>query len=260
MSLPRQKLSFSLHDEVEGRPLTPENVDLLTLHQFMGEVIALVQGDFSRAEIGQPSVSIEEGSVKLVSLVPVIIAASLHHDLAGLAGTEDLDSISPKRAEVIENWQARATKAESKRRYDVLAKAEGEATARLAVSRTSHFRHLQLDSWVHAEKYLTGRVVDLGGKTKPNVHLVLASGTSVKIDATEDQLEGAEYLYRTMTLNVSVKEHIRTGEIRQARLIDVVKPLREVDEDKLKSLWRKGKEAWAGISSPTEWVEQLRES
>lgn len=59
---------------------------------------------------------------------------------------------------------------------------------------------------------------------------------------------------------MSVKEHIRTGEIRQARLIDVVKPLKEVDEDKLKSLWRKGKEAWAGISSPTEWVEQLRQS
>lgn len=59
---------------------------------------------------------------------------------------------------------------------------------------------------------------------------------------------------------MSVKEHIRTGEIRDARLIAVVKPLREVDEDKLKALWRKGKVAWAGISSPTEWVEQLRTS
>ncbi len=47
----RQSLSFSLHDEVEGRPLTPENVDLLTLHQFMGEVIALVQGDVSRFSV-----------------------------------------------------------------------------------------------------------------------------------------------------------------------------------------------------------------
>jgi hypothetical protein len=260
VSLPRQTLSFSLHDEVEGRPLTSKNVDLLSLHQFMGEVIALVQGDFSRSEIGQPSVSIEDGSVKLVSLVPVIVAASLHHDLAGLAGTQDLDAISPKRAEVIENWQARAAKAGSKRRYDLLAEVEGEAPARLEVDHETHYRHLQLDSWVHAEKYLTGRVVDLGGKTRPNVHLVLISGESVKIDATENQLEGADYLYKTMTLNVSAKEHIRTGEIRQVRLIDVVKPLQEVDEDKLKALWRKGKEAWAGINSPTEWVEQLRES
>jgi hypothetical protein len=256
----RQTLSFSLHDEVEGRPLTPANVDLLTLHQFMGEVISLVQGDLSRAEIGQPTVAISNGSVKLVSLVPVIVAASLHQDLVRLTTSQDLDAVSQKRAEVIENWQARAAKPGSKRRYDTLAEVEGEAPARLEVTGTSHFRHLQLDSWVHAEKYLTGRVVDLGGKTRPNVHLVLASGESVKIDATENQLEGADYLYRAMTLNVSVKEHIRTGEIREARLIGVVKPLREVDEDKLKALWRKGKEAWAGISSPTEWVEQLRQS
>lgn len=260
MSSPRQTLSFSLHDEVEGGTLTPKNVDLLTLHQFMGEVIALVQGDSSRAEIGQPSVSIESGSVKLVSLVPVIVAASLHHDLKGLASGGDLDAISAKRAEVIENWQARAAKDGSSRHYDMLAEVEDETPARLEVTRETQYRHKQQDSWVHAEKYLTGRVVDLGGKTKPNVHLVLASGDSVKIEATEAQLEGADYLYKKMTLNVSVREHIRTGEIRQARLIDVVKPLKDVDEDKLKALWRKGKEAWAGINSPTEWVEKLRES
>jgi len=256
----RQSLSFSLHDEVDGRPLTPENVDLLTLHQFMGEVIALVQGDASRAEIGEPSVAIEEGSVKLVSLVSVIVAASLHHDLRELASAGDLDMISAKRSEVIESWQARAAKDGSKRSYDLLAQVDGEALAHLEVTRETQYRHKQQDSWVHAEKYLSGRVVDLGGKTKPNIHLVLTSGQSLKIDATEDQLEGADYLYKSMILNVSVKEHIRTGEIRQARLIDVVKPLREVDEDKLKTLWRKGKQAWAGISSPTEWVEQLRES
>ena len=240
--------------------LTPENVDILTLYQFMGEVISLIQGDASRAEIGQPSVSIETGSVKLISLVPVIVAAAFHQDLKALNATGDLDSISPKRAEVIEKWQARTVRDGSKLHYDLLAEVEGNSPASLKVSRETLYRHKQEDSWVTAEKYLTGRVVDLGGKTKPNVHLVLASGDSVKIDATEAQLEGANYLYKEMTLNVSVKEHIDTGEMRQARLIDVVKPLREVDEDKLKSLWRKGKEAWAGISSPTEWVEQLRES
>lgn len=260
MSLHEHSVSFSLHDEVEGRTLTPQNVDLLTLHQFMGEVISLIQGDFTRVELGQPSVAIEDGSVKLVSLVPMIIAASLHHDLAGLANTQDLDSISSKRAEVIENWQARSAKDGSKRRYNLQALVDDEAPAQLEISPATQYRHLQRDSWVNAEKYLTGRVVDLGGKTKPNVHLVLASGQSVKIEATEDQLEGADYLYKSMILNVRVKEHIRTGEIRQARLIDVVKPIKEVDEDKLKALWRKGKEAWAGISSPTEWVENLRQS
>ena len=77
-----QTLSFSLHDEMEGRPITPENVDLLTLHQFMGEVIELIQGEAKRAEMGQPSVVIEDGSVKLISVVASLVAASFHADIS----------------------------------------------------------------------------------------------------------------------------------------------------------------------------------
>jgi hypothetical protein len=36
--------------------------------------------------------------------------------------------------------------------------------------------------------------------------------------------------------------------------------LKEIDEDKLKLLWRKGRKAWAEITNPTDWVERLRES
>jgi hypothetical protein len=118
---------------MEGQPLTPKNVDLLTLHQFMGEVIDLLQGDAKRAEIGQPSVAIEDGSVKLVSIVTPLLAAAFQAD-------------------------------------------------------------------------------------------------------------------------------IRSGQMRDLRLIDVVRPLKEIDEDKRKTLWRKGRNAWAEITSPTEWVERLRES
>lgn len=255
-----QPLSFFLHDEVEGRPLTPKNVDLLTLHQFMGEVIELIQGEAKRAEMGQPSVAIEDGSVKLISMVATLVAASFQADMETLARTADLDAISSKRAQVIETWQGRSTKSDSKRRYSI---APGDKTAAdkiLQINSQSTFRHYQLDNWVRAEKYLSGRVVDLGGKTKPNIHLVLPTGESIKVDASESQLEGADYLYKAITLNVIAMEHIRTGELRELRLIDVVRPLKEIDEDKLKSLWRKGRAAWSEITSPTEWVAHLRES
>ena len=255
-----QPLAFSLFDEVEGQPLTPKNVDLLTLHQFMGEVIDLLQGDAKRAEMEQPTVAIEDGSVKLVSIVTPLLAAAFQADMQMLATSADLDSISPKRAQVIEMWQGRTTKAESKRRYSIAPDAERPDGMLVRIDRESTFRHRQLDNWVRAEKYITGRVVDLGGKTKPNVHLVLPSGESIKVEASESQLEGADYLYKAITLNVHAMEHIRSGQLRDLRLIDVVRPLKEIDEDKLKPLWQKGRNAWAEITSPTEWVERLRES
>lgn len=260
MAILGQTLAFFLHDEVEGQPLTPKNVDLLTLHQFMGEVIDLLQGEIKRAELGHPTVAIEDGSVKLLSLVPTLVAAAFQADMETLVATADLDSISPKRAQVIETWQARTTKAESKRRYSIVPDAGKPDGLKVGIDRDNPFRHRQLDNWVRAEKYITGRVVDMGGKTKPNVHLVLRSGESLKVEASESQLEGADYLYKSITLNVHAMEHIRSGQLRDLRLIDVVRPLKEIDEDKLKTLWRKGRNAWAEITSPTEWVERLRES
>jgi hypothetical protein len=255
-----QPLSFLLHDEMEGQPLTTRNIDLLTLHQFMGEVIELIQGEAKRAELGQPSVTIEDGSVKLISIVTPLVAASFLADMETLARSEDLDAISPKRAQIIEAWQSRATRADSKRRYGIVPNAERTDRGMVLVTRNSAYRHHQLDHWVRAEKYISGRVVDLGGKTKPNIHLVLPSGESIKVESSESQLEGADYLYKPITLNVSAMEHIHSGELRDLRLIDVVRPLKEIDEDKLKSLWQKGRKAWAEITNPTEWVEHLRES
>lgn len=226
----------------------------------MGEVIELIQGEAKRAELGQPSVAIEDGSVKLMSIVPALVAASFHADMDTLARTEDLDAISPKRAQIIETWQSRAVRADSKRRYSIVPNAGRADEGTVSITRESAYRHRQLDNWVRAEKYISGRVVDLGGKTKPNIHLVLPPGESVKVDASESQLEGADYLYKAMTLNVSAMEDIRNGELRNLRLIDVVRPLKEIDEDKLKSLWKKGRKSWAEITNPSEWVEHLRES
>lgn len=255
-----QPLSFSLHDEMDGRALTPENVDLLTLHQFMGEAIELIQGEAKRAEMGQPSIAIEGGSVKLVSLVATLVAASFQADMEALTRSADLDAISPKRAQIIETWQRRSTKSDSKRRYSIALDGKTKTAVTLQINQKSAFRHHQLDNWVRAEKYLSGRVVDVGGKTKPNIHLVLPSGESIKVEASESQLEGADYLYKAITLNVNAMEDIRTGQLRDLRLIDVVRPSKEIDEDKLQALWKKGRAAWSEITNPTEWVERLRES
>lgn len=226
----------------------------------MGEVIELIQGEAKRADLGQPSLSIQNGSVKLVSLVPLLVASSFQEDMLTLARTNDLDAISQKRAQIIETWQNRASRVDSKRRYSIVPYAGREDEGRVTIARESTFRHHQLDNWVRAEKYISGRVVDLGGKTKPNIHLVLPSGESVKVEASESQLEGADYLYKAITLNVTAMEHISNGQLRDLRLIDVVKPLKEIDEDRLKSLWEKGRRAWSEITNPTEWVERLRES
>lgn len=255
-----QSLFFFLHDEVDGEPLTPANIDVFTLHQFMTDVIHLVQGDFKRTDLGQPRVTISDGSVKLGLLVPAFVSATVIGEMETLQGTQDLDSVSPQRAAVIEQWQQRSVSDGSHRSYSFCHEKTLSPETILMVTASSEFRHKQRDLWVRAEKYITGRVVGIGGKTKPNIHVVVSDGRSLKVDATEDQLQGADFLYQDITLNVSAREHLQTGELRELRLIEVTKPAEEIDHVRLGNLWEKGREAWKHVGNPTEWVESLRSS
>jgi hypothetical protein len=250
-------LEFSLDDVIGGRPLTPETVDLPTLRGFLEDIEKLIKGDVPGASLSDSRVRIEKGSVKVIALVTQLLAADVRSDLSKLEQTGNLDAIQPKRAQIIEQWQMRARRSPS-RVYSVNAEA-GQRSVR--VTNTSQFQHGGENAWVSVEKYLTGKVVDLGGKQDPNVHLVLVeSGQSVRVAATEQQL-GAEkqnQLYKFVNLRVQGEQHLRTKEFRNLRLIQFLPQATEVDEQALASLWEKGRKAWKDVKSAAGWVEALR--
>jgi hypothetical protein len=250
-------LEFALDDTIGGQRLTPETVDLPTLRAFLAEVEKLIKGDVPAANLNDSRVRIEEGSVKVVAMVAHLLAVNVRADLARLEATGDLDQIQPRRAEVIEQWQNRARTAPS-RSYTL----PGEAgAAPLRVGSTSQLQHGSENAWVTVEKYLTGKVVNAGGKQEPNVHLVLTdSSETVKVSATEQQL-GAEkenQLYKTVTLWVQAEQHLRTHELRAVRLIRFLPQSGEADERALAALWQKGREAWRDVRSAAGWVEAVR--
>lgn len=251
------KLEFSLDDVVGGQPLTPETVDLPTLRGFLEEVETLIKGDVPGASLADSRVRIEEGSVKIVALVAFLLAADLRADMARLEQTGDLDTLQPKRAQVIEKWQQRAHRSPS-RKYLV---AVGAGIPGVSVVNTSQFQHGSENAWVGVEKYLTGKVVNAGGKQDPNVHLVLSdSGENVRVSATEQQL-GAEkenQLYKDVTLRVQAEQHLTTKQVRNIRLIQFLPHKGDVDEQLLAALWEKGRNAWKNVTSASGWVETLR--
>ena len=251
------ELEFSLDDVIDNRPLTPATVDLPTLRGFLEEVEKLIKGDVQGASLGDSRVRIEEGSVKLVALVAQLLAADVRSDLAKLDDTGDLDAIQPRRAEIIELWQSRTRRFPS-RAYSI----QTDFVRRpLKIANTSQFQRGSENAWVSVEKYLSGKVVNAGGKQDPNVHLVLAdSGQSVRISATEQQLGGEKenQLYKDVTIRVQAEQHIRTKALRDVRLIQFLANVTEANERALANLWQNGREAWRDVASAAGWVESLR--
>lgn len=249
-------LEFSLEDRVDGQPLTPHTVDLPTLRAFLEEVETLVKGDVLSETLAESRVRIEEGSLKIVTLVTALLAANVQADLSALSETRDLDAIQPKRAQIIEKWQKRARRLPH-RKYAI----SDTSNHNVQIAGTTAFEHRHEKNWVAVEKYLTGKVVDAGGKQDPNIHLMLpGSGEEQIVQATEQQLseEKENQLYKHVTLRVQAEQHIRTKALRNVRLVQFAPSDTEVDEEALNSLWAKGREAWKDVTSAQEWVESLR--
>jgi hypothetical protein len=250
-------IEFHLNDVTDNRPLTLSTVDLPTLRGFLEEVEKLIKGDVKDASLSDSRVRLEEGSVKLIAMVAGLLAADVQSDMARLGEKGDLDSIQPRRAEIIEQWQSRTRRFPS-RTYSIQS---GHGVRPLRISNASQFQHGSENAWVTVEKYLSGKVVNAGGKQDPNVHLVLAdSGESVRVSATEQQLGGEKenQLYKDVTLRVQAEQHIRTKALRDVRLIQFLAATTEPDEQALAELWKKGREAWRDVASAAGWVESLR--
>lgn len=249
-------LEFSLHDKIGGQPLTPANVDLPTLRGYLDEVEQFIRGD-SAATLRDSRVRIEAGSVKIVALVAHLLAAEVRAESAKLASTGDLDAVQPRRAAIVEAWQSRSRRSPT-RTYSIKA---APTVKMVRITAETQFQHASENAWIAVEKYLTGKVVNAGGKQDPNIHLVLIdTGATQHVSASEQQL-GAEKenrLYKTVTLRVQAEQHLRTGSLRNVKLLEFLRQATEADENALQSLWQKGADAWRDVSSPSGWVDALR--
>lgn len=250
------ELDFSVEDEVDGRPLTPDNVPLPLLRSFLEEIEDFVKGDVPGITLKDSRVKIEEGSLKVVAFIGAALAFNVQQDLQTLKNTGDLDQIQSKRAQVVEKWQSRAEK-HPKRAYFI---GRNVADGGVQITSRSQFEHGNEKAWVRVEKYFTGKVYNAGGKQDPNIHLELHEGGSLTVGATEKQLSAIpdNLLFKTMTVRVQAEQHLQSKRLRNVQLLEIMSHSAEIDEDALDNLWRKGAEAWKDVESASGWVEQIR--
>ncbi len=251
---PANTLRFALRDRINGVDVGPKHVPLSLLGEFQKDVSDFLQGSSRDVNPAEVLVSVDEGSLVLVA-TGLLGASTLWSDVARLSDPTSQEAIDPKRAAVVERWQIQA-RTNPQRIY----RLEDAASRPLAtVNARSNFRR-PVDTWVTVEKYLHGKVVDWGGKTKANVHLVLEDGKSLVVAATQQLLaqESENRLYRPALLHVTAEENLSTGELRNLNLRSFEAHRPAYDEDEFQQMVRKGTAAWADVPDAAQWVESLR--
>ncbi len=253
-------IDFVLEGALAGQPVSATaGVPFSRFIEYNEEVQKYVQGSDEKSVLRELTVQVHDGSYLLRVLIPVGLLTSLVTDSARLSQSVSLAEIDPARAKIVVRWQERA-KTEPSLKYVV--RSPSAAFPPVIISKDSNFHRENRAQWVNVERYLIGEITEWGGSHRaPNIHLrPRNSKESLIIDALSDQIRAQRdnLVYHKAIVHVRAKQNPKTGELKDYVLIDLKAYQPETEEARLQELFDRGTKAWAGVSSASTWVDELR--
>ncbi len=254
------QIAFELKARVGGEEISSQTIGITRFNRFNRDVEHFLSGSKRGLPLDEAHVEIKDGSYRLIVDLPAPIAEAVEPDVARLQSEDSLDRLDAGRASVVRSWQERARREEG---YQVNIKSLQGAFAPVRISRETDFHDADQDRWVAVEKYVVGQVVDIGGSTEANVHLVLENtGKRIKAVSTEDYLRSQKvnYLYHKVQIQIAAHENMRTGELRDIHLLAFVGQGPSYDERELEGFVEKGTRVWSDVPDSVAWVREQRGS
>lgn len=252
-------LTFRVKDKILGKEIAIDNVSLPLINEFSGQVMTFLRGS-KRIDLNTVKAAVKTGSLvfEVENETGLLDEAFEDYEKAFKFGS--LGNIDSARARVIETWQQDAR--ENPGRVYELIKGAFESTGeveKIVIDDESEFKQSK-ELWVPVEKYVYGRIYDLGGKNKANVHLELIGHGTLTIGAEAAKLteDKTNRLYQNHLVRITAEENLKTRSLRNERLVTFEKYDPQFDEDEFNAFVRKGKKAWASIKDSNGWLEELR--
>ena len=258
-SIDKRELYFSVKDTVQDAQIDLSNLSLPIISELIEAVAKFIKGT-SSIDLSEVKVAIKAGSVAIVvPSSPSIAPAIADYDEIKASG--NLDKIDSIRARIITDLQEKAKK-NPNRTYTIsdtsdITKIDLQS---IVISNESDYRTTIEDQWVKTETYVYGRIYDIGGKIKPNVHITLENGDTVRLDADAEFLAGdsENRLYKYQLVRIKAEQNLRTKKLRNEKVVSFDKYAPRFDESEFQALSAKVKSSWAGVPDIVAWVEEAR--
>ena len=253
------QINFTLKDNVKGKELSLDNLDLGLLADFLKQVQEFLRGS-ENLDLGNIQIGIQSGSAAVVASGADADLATVLRDSALLKDSTDLSRIDPRRARVIRNWQESEAVRHSKRTYQITQDGGNKHSAKTQITVSKDTKYTLPLVWADVELYLYGHIYDMGGKNKSNIHMTLENGDSLTIDADQDFLanEKKNHLYKKRLVKIKARQNIKDKSIDGAELISFEHYDGAFEQSKYDQLAEKGSIAWKDVLDVNEWVEEGR--
>lgn len=253
-----ETIAFRMESKINGVETTPETIGFARFNRFNKEVEDFIKGGERNFPLNDVHVAIEPGSYKLKVVLPLALAQLVQPDVQRLEAGNDLSGMSPARQTIVKVWQRQARKHPD---FKVSIESAENKFRAVSISSKSDYHVESENVWVETEKYLTGRVQDMGEKSSANVHLEIDGLPKLlKLDSSEEYLRSQKenLLYHSVQVRMLAEQNIRTRELRNVRLIKFAGKPPAYNEDELNQAIKKGTEAWADVENITDWVAEQR--
>lgn len=243
----------------DGKQLSPDLLDVDEVVNLLSYARDFLFPEKGRSR-GRVSVALKEGSAVISLDVDSATAVQSQALLGQLNSDHNLGLLNSKQIEAIEGIQKFVRDENFVLHFGMIdALAQG-----LRIDRETEWITPE-DVWVDEELYITGEIVDIGGKTKPNIHIdtedfgTLTVGAD-KLILTEDD---KNRLYKKQQLRIQVKRNLNTGEFKKgsARLIEFIdfdEEREETAEEYLDRLIAEAKPYMDKIEDPEKWLKNVR--
>ena len=217
--------------------LTPENYDIKEIMLVLESVEDLL---FPNDKKDRPIISykIEEGSVRNVFKTTLQYIIGFNAILGQINHSNNIDFLDFSTANAIEQFQEIAIK----KNYNFIISTSVSESNNLIINKETNLYRTE-SVWADAEFYFYGKITNMGGKDKANIHLVTDELGTVIIQTPKTELEKIENnpLYKNFGVRATGKQRLESGEIdrHSLKFIEIINYQPKYDENYLNSLRKK---------------------
>ncbi len=254
-----RQATFEIHIEGSrrGEKLSPDLLDINEWIDVYKHARNLLYPDGSQKDRNPIQVKTELGSVRVLLTTAAALVIQAQALLGAVQQRKELGFLPKKQAEAIRYFY----KIAKDEQFDIQLGEEGKLDNGLRLNRTFEFIP-EKPVWVEMETFVSGKVTNLGGKTKSNIHLETEEYGSLIISATEDELarEDKNRLYQQIQVQIRMRQNAQTGEYDRdsAEFVQFIDLNEESPDEYLDRLIQAASPDWEEINDTDAWLKEIR--
>ncbi len=242
----------------DGEPITSEHLDVDEWIAFMEHAKNVLYPD----KKNRPKITarVEAGSVRFIFSTNPALVIQAHALLGAVNTSKQLSTLNNKQQESVRYFQKFA----ERNQVTINLGEQKELAKGLEINKQIEWEESN-PVWVKSELYVDGKVTNIGGKSKPNVHLDTKEYGGLVISTSEKYLaaDKKNRLYKQQRVRIEVLQNPEDFiyDFKSAKLIEFIdydEVSGESVDDYLSKLIKASAKDWEDVENSETWLKEIR--